>query len=134
MNVCWNDLSWIRRIKSHNRAGAQLRRIWDSARENLKGVIQSIEIGLSRARRTALQQIGMFGDTLAAKWELLSSDIQEGAVKRVLKRLNSMLSSLSKVFPKLHAVKEYKDHVEVTVEGLQNAPEFITLGDLLEPR
>jgi len=76
----------------------------------------------------------MFGDTLAAKWELLSSDIQEGAVKRVLKRLNSMLSSLSKVFPKLHAVKEYKDHVEVTVEGLQNAPEFITLGDLLEPR
>ena len=127
-------MSWIRRIKSHNRAGAQLRRIWDSARENLKGVIQSIEIGLSRARRTALQQIGMFGDTLAAKWELLSSDIQEGAVKRVLKRLNSMLSSLSKVFPKLHAVKEYKDHVEVTVEGLQNAPEFITLGDLLEPR
>jgi hypothetical protein len=53
----------------------------------------------------------MFGDALAAKWKLLSFDIEEGAVKRVLKRLNSMLSSLSKVFPALHAVKEYKDHL-----------------------
>ena len=129
-------MSWIRRIKSHNRAGAQLRRIWDSARENLKGVIQSIEIGLSRARRTALQQIGMFGDTLAAKWELLSSDIEDGvgALMRILKRLNSMLSSLSNVFRSIDAVKEFKDHLEVTLEGLQNPPDFITLGDLLEPR
>jgi hypothetical protein len=76
----------------------------------------------------------MFGDALAAKWKLLSFDIEEGAVKRVLKRLNSMLSSLSKVFPALHAVKEYKDHFEVTVEGLQKPPEFISLGDLLKPR
>jgi hypothetical protein len=35
----------------------------------------------------------MFGKALAAKWELLGFDIKEGAVKRVLKRLNSMLSS-----------------------------------------
>jgi hypothetical protein len=117
-----------------HRAGARLQRIWNSARANLKGVIRTIQIGLSRARRRALEQIGMFGDALAAKWELLSFDIEEGAVKRVLKRLNSMLSSLSKVFPALHAVKEYKDHLEVTVEGLQNAPEFISLGDLLKPR
>lgn len=75
----------------------------------------------------------MFGQALAAKWNLLSLDIQEGAVKRVLKRLNRMLGGVSKVFPTLHAVKGYKDHLEVTVEGLQNAPEFISLGDLLKP-
>ena len=112
----------------------QLQRIWNSARENLRSVIRAIQIGLSRARRRALKQIGMFGDALAAKWELLSFDIQEGAVKRILKRLNSMLSSLSKVFPALHAVKEFKDQLEVTVESLQDAPEFIKFGDLLKPR
>jgi len=78
----------------------------------------------------------MFGDTLAAKWELLSSDIEDGvgALMRILKRLNSMLSSLSNVFRSIDAVKEFKDHLEVTLEGLQNPPDFITLGDLLEPR
>jgi len=117
-----------------HRAGTQLQRIWNSARENLRGVIRTIQIGLSRTRRRALQQVGMFGDALAAKWELLSFDIQEGAVKRLLKRLNSMLSSPSKVFPALHAVKEFKDQLEATVEGLKDTPEFITLGDLLKPR
>ncbi len=117
-----------------HKAGRQLHQIWGSAREQLRAVVRSIKIGLSKARRRALEQIGMFGDSLAAKWELLSFDIQEGAVKRILKRLNSMLSSLSKVFPSLHAVKEFKDHLEVTVEGLREPPEFISFGDLLRPQ
>ena len=74
----------------------------------------------------------MFGEALAAKYELLTFDIKEGAVKRIMKRLNSMLSSLAKVFPALHAVKEFKDHIEATVEGLRQTPEFITLKDVLE--
>jgi hypothetical protein len=117
-----------------HRGATQLRRIWNSVSDNLRGVIRTIEIGLSRTRRRALEQIGMFGDALAAKWELLSFDIQEGAVKRILKRLNSMLSSLSKVFPALHAVKEFKDQLEATVDSLKNTPEFIVFGDLLKPR
>jgi hypothetical protein len=111
-----------------------LKQIWLSARERLKAVVQAIHIGLSRTRRRALEQVGMFGDALAAKWALLSFDIKEGALKRVLKRLNSMLSSLSKVFPTLHAVKEFKDHLEVTIEALREPLEFISLGDLLKPR
>lgn len=117
-----------------HRASEHLQQIWASARERLKAVVQAIQIGLSRTRRRALEQVGMFGDALAAKWTLLSFDIKEGAVKRVLKRLNSMLSSFSKVFPTLHAVKEFKDHLEVTVEALREPPEFISLGDLLKPR
>ena len=115
-----------------NKVGPQLRRIWTSARLTLKRVTESVRIGLSRARREALNQIGMFGEALAAKYELLTFDIQEGAVKRVMKRLNSMLSSLAKVFPALHAVKEFKDHIEATVEGLKQTPEFITLKDILQ--
>ena len=115
-----------------NKVGAQLQRIWTSARLTLKKVTESVRIGLSRARREGLNQIGMFGEALAAKYELLTFDIQEGAVKRVMKRLNSMLSSLAKVFPALHAVKEFKDHIEATVEGLKQTPEFITLKDILQ--
>jgi len=118
-------------VRLDHDAAEPLRRMWDSARENLRGVSRTIQIGLSRTRRSALLQVGMFGDALAAKWELLSLDIRAGAVRRVLKRMNSMLSSLSKVFPALHAVKEFKDHVEATIEGMQDMPEFIDLKDVL---
>ena len=114
-----------------SRGGRQLSAIWHSARENLKRVVESVDIGLSRTRRDALTRVGMFGDALTAKWELLSMDISEGVVRRVLKRLNSMLSSLAKVFPALHAVKEFKDHVEATIEGLKDVPELLALKDLL---
>jgi hypothetical protein len=95
-------------------------------------VIESVRIGLNKARREGLNQIGMFRDPLKAKFALLTLDIREGAVRRVLKRLNSMLDSLADVFPALHAVKEYKDHVEATVEGQRDVPEIIHLGDLSE--
>lgn len=111
---------------------SQLRLIWDSARNSLVGVLRTIEIGLSQARRRALKQIGMFAESLFAKFALLEIDIKAGALKRVLKRLNSMLSSLAKVFPALHAVKEFKDHVEATIDGVNDALEFITLRDLLD--
>jgi hypothetical protein len=111
-----------------------LYQIWNSARERLNGVVRSIKIGLSRTRRRALERVGMFGDSLRAKWDLLSFEMQEGPVKRVLKRLNSMLSSLSMVFPALHAIKEFKDHVEVTIEALREPIEIISFGDLLRPQ
>jgi len=107
-----------------------LQRIWTGAQRNLRGVIESVRVGLNRARREGLNQIGMFGDALEAKLALLTLDIREGAIRRVLKRLNSMLDSLAEVFPALHAVKEYKEHVEATVEGQRDVPEMINLGDL----
>jgi hypothetical protein len=112
-------------------AGEQLRGIWASAQENLTGVRKSVDVGLSRTRREALHQVGMFGEALASKWELLAADIRAGAVKRVLKRVNSMLGSLAKAFPALHAVKEFKDHIEATIEGMNDIPDLITLKDLL---
>lgn len=105
--------------------------LWQSARGNLVRVIQNIQIGLSKTRRTAFAEVAMFGETLSAKIALLEFDIREGAVRRVLKRLNSMFSSLAKVYPMLHAVKELKDHAEATMDSLREPPEFITLEDLL---
>src|SRR6185437_1027744 len=73
-----------------------------------KSLVESLKIGLNRRVRRSLERVGMFGAKLKAKFNLLSFDIQEGAVKRVLKRLNSILGSLAKVFEPLHIVKEFK--------------------------
>lgn len=108
--------------------------IWHDAQRYLRSVTESIRIGLNRKVRKALETVGMFGDVLKAKFELLTFDIREGAVRRVLKRVNSMLSSLAKVFAALHVVKEFKDHVEATIDGLRDSPEIIDLKDLLEPK
>lgn len=113
-------------------AGEYLVRIWNSARKRLASVIEGISHGLNSGVRRSLEQVGMFGRDLEDKFDLLSVDISQGAVKRILKRLNSMLSSLAKVFRSLHAIKEFKDHVEATIEGFKEPPEFISLKDLIE--
>jgi hypothetical protein len=105
-----------------------------SAKRKLKGVIDTVSIGLSLSRRKALEKVGMFGEDLKAKFALLVSDIDENAVRLVLRRLNSMLLSAAAVFPVLHAVKEYKDHLEIAIDGLDNPSEFISLFGVSKPR
>ncbi len=111
----------------------QLQIIWKAARASLRGVTESLRVGLSRARRKALDKVGMFGASLKAKFELLTFDIKENAVKRVLKRLNSLLGSLAKIFEPLHAVKEIKEHVEIYIEALKEPLELVSLAEVLEP-
>lgn len=89
--------------------------IWTPARANLHSVSESLSIGLSRTRRRALESVGMFGDSLKAKVDLLLEDIIENSLPRVLKRLNSMLGSLAKIFHLLHSVKEFKEHYEIAI-------------------
>jgi hypothetical protein len=43
-------------------------------------------------------------------------------LKFPLKWVNSLLGSLAKVFPPLEAVKEFKEHVELTLEEKQSDP------------
>ena len=105
----------------------QLSKIWNLAQSRLRSVIESIRVGLNRKRRSLLLEVGMFGEALAAKFELLRFDIQEGSVKRVFMRLNSMLGSLAIVFHALDAAKEFKEHVEATMDRLSHPPEIIDL-------
>jgi hypothetical protein len=116
-----NDLEMLRR----------LHRLWKDARASLRGVIESIRIGFSQPRRRALVRVGMFLEALSDKLALLEFDIKEGAISRVLKRLNSMLGSLAEVFPALHVVKELKEHAEVTMDALKQPLTYIDLSDLL---
>jgi hypothetical protein len=50
---------------------------------------------------------------------MLTETIKEGVVGRLLKIINSILGSLSTVFPFLEAVKEYKEHLEAAI-AVQN--------------
>ena len=50
---------------------------------------------------------------------MLKQAIKQGVVSRLLKIVNSILGSLSQVFPFLEAVKEYKEHVEAAI-SVQN--------------
>lgn len=58
-------------------------------------------------------------DSLRFKRDMLTQAIKQGVVSRALKIINSILGSLSKVFPFLEAVKEYKEHVEAAI-SVQN--------------
>lgn len=85
-----------------------------------------------------LRVCGLTGRSLAMKREVgrsLYRGVVESAVhtpegprilgfklKFPLKWINSILGSLAKVFPPLEAVKEYKEHVELTIEEKQSEP------------
>jgi hypothetical protein len=85
-----------------------------------------------------LRICGLTGKSLAMKFEVgrvLFRDLNESAVetpagfkifghklKFPLKWANAILDSLAKVFPPLEAVKEFKDHVELTVEEIESEP------------
>jgi hypothetical protein len=60
-----------------------------------------------------------FGKTqLMAKLQLLWDCLRDGSLQPILKALNSILGSLAKVFAPLHAVKEFKEMMEVSVDRL----------------
>ena len=85
-----------------------------------------------------LRVCGLTGNSLKMKTEVgraLFKELDESAVetpsgltifgrklKFPLKWVNTILGSLAKVFPPLEAVKEYKEHVELTVEEKQSDP------------
>ena len=69
----------------------------------------------------------MFGETLSAKLALLWDCLRNGSLQPILKTLNSMLGSLAKIFNVLHAVKEFKEMMEVAIERLGTASDPIVI-------
>ena len=58
---------------------------------------------------------GLVRDSLEFKRNMLTEAIRERVISRILKIINSLLGSLTRVFPFLGAVKEYKELVEAAV-------------------
>lgn len=75
-----------------------------------------------------LERVGLIGSQLRMKWTLLDLDLNAGLLGRVLKRLNSILSSLAKAIFVVEVLKEFKDHVEISITDLDAAKvDFTTL-------
>lgn len=100
----------------------------DEYQQYFPGPWRDVHARLARAR-TALEKddfnweyvegAGLVRDSLRFKRDMFTQAIKQGVVSRTLKMINSLLGSLSKVFPFLEAVKEYKEHVEAAI-SVQN--------------
>jgi len=66
-----------------------------------------------------VEGVGLVRDSLQFKRNMLTEAIKQGVVARLLKIVNSILGSLTSVFPFLEAVKEYKEHMEAAI-AIQN--------------
>lgn len=71
-----------------------------------------------------LTDVGLTGNHLRLKERVLDwvLSVTGANIRHVLKWMNSFLGSLSKVFPKLEIVKEYKEHLEVIVGHRRRRP------------
>lgn len=109
------------KAKFTERHRAILLRGWNEFRADLAKVRGSLR-RLSAAAHRRLYNAGMAGRQLRMKVELFLEDIQSASIGRILKRCDLILDSLKTAFPLLEAVKEYKEHVEASIEN-QNDPD-----------
>jgi hypothetical protein len=87
------------------------------ASENVLGRLRTIRDSLWYK----LERAGLTGRQLRMKWELLLDDINANAVGRIVKRIDSLLGSLSTVIRWAEIMKQYKEHVEISMEDLSSA-------------
>ena len=105
-----------------------------AAFDGQKGTEEFFKKGFNRTHRKTLSVLGLLHETLRAKLELLWDCIRDGSISPILKTLNSILGSLAKVLAPLHAVKEFKEMMEVAIDrlGPTSDPITVNLRDLPE--
>jgi len=86
---------------------------------------------MSTGLRNKLRRVGMYGEVLKAKLELLWECLKDGTLDPILKTLNSILGSLSGVLHFAEVLKEFKENMEVAVDSLGKEGGLISLN--LEP-
>jgi hypothetical protein len=97
---------------------------------------EPVRIVQSQLREVTPEQIvrlnnaGLTGRNLGMKWTLLGFDFKRGRIKRVIQRINSILGSLSSVFPLADVIKEFKDQTEASMGDLEDTEGPQSLGDL----
>src|SRR5450631_2221291 len=57
---------------------------------------------------------------LKLKWQLWWDDLLSGNFSRILRRLDSILKSFASFIPYAECLAEFKEHVELSVENLQD--------------
>ncbi len=101
-------------------------------RNSIRPLIEEVEseVGLitseTHSRWQALKSLGLTGSSLTLKVTEFFEWFSKGKLKRLLKSLNSILGSLFKVFGQLEPVKEFKDHLEINLDDMDDGDESIT--------
>jgi len=67
-----------------------------------------------------LHNAGLTLGHLKMKWQLFWEDLLSGRFNLILRRMNSILKSLASVIEMSECLAEYKEHVEMTIKGLDN--------------
>jgi len=99
----------------------------EHAFQRVAGPMRRLEIGLSKGLSKSLSRVGLLGEELRAKLELLWEYLQNGTLGPILKTLNSILGSLADVFGFAEVLKEFKENMEVAVDSLGPEGEPITI-------
>jgi hypothetical protein len=95
--------------------------------ETQKGVRRLGQNRTSIRLREGLRRVGMYGEVLKAKLEILWDCLRDGTLEPILKTLNSILGSLRGVLPFAEPLKEFKEHMEVAVDSLAKDGGLISL-------
>jgi hypothetical protein len=86
---------------------------WRDIEERLNHAVEALE--QDNFDWVYVEGEGLVRESLQFKRNMLTEAIKERVVSRLLKIINSLLGSLSRAFPFLGAVKEYKELVEAAV-------------------
>jgi hypothetical protein len=95
--------------------------------ETRKGVRRLSQNRTSSRLREGLRRVGMYGELLKAKLELLWDCLRDGTLEPILKTLNSILGSLGGVLHFAELLKEFKENMEVAADSLGKDGGLISL-------
>jgi hypothetical protein len=91
---------------------------WDGFKEAADRVVSSLR-DMAGSVWEKLHNAGLTLGHLRMKWQLFWEDLLSGQFSLILRRINSILKSLASVIGLSECLAEYKEHVEMTIKGLE---------------
>jgi hypothetical protein len=92
---------------------------WNGFKEAANRVVSSLR-DMAGSVWEKLHNAGLTLGHLKMKWQLFWEDLLSGRLNLILRRMNSILKSLASVIELGECLAEYKEHVEMTIAGLEN--------------
>jgi hypothetical protein len=91
---------------------------WNGFKEAADSVVSSLR-DMAGSVWEKLHNAGLTLGHLKMKWQLFWEDLLSGRLNLILRRMNSILKSLASVIELSECLAEYKEHVEMTIDGLE---------------
>jgi hypothetical protein len=112
---------------THPEAQKWFQHNWNGFKEAADRVVGSLR-NIAGKIWEKLHNAGLTLGHLKMKWQLLYQDLLTGKFSNILRRLDSILKSLASAIDLAECLAEYKEHVELTIDKLQD----LNVGDCTE--